>query len=373
MLFTYIIPTRNRPDRLAMTLAALGKLNGPGHTGTDAEVVIVDNASQFPVTAPERLASGIPVRTIHLSANEAAAARNRAALIARGRWLVMLDDDSHPLDTAFIRELQHAPADVGAIGAEITLRDGSHEAGALPEVFTGCGVAIRRELFNDLGGYDPTFVYYAEEYDLSARLLIAGHRIVHSRAFRVIHHKDTLGRDRNTILRHLVRNNAWVALRYAPDAERSFALNQTVTRYAEIAAKEHAVAGYEEGLRDLAATSDDQPRRTMSPELWDRFTGVAHARQTIEREHSMRPFARATILAGGKNAWVVRRVLDALGIEETPDPAAAQAIIIGTLSPGPMLDAQRRLRDQQPHARIIAPWRLVDTLAGASTAATMAA
>src|SRR5258706_488360 len=86
--------------------------------------------------------------------------------------------------------------------------------------FAGGGVAIRRDAFLDLGGYDPSFGYYAEEYDLAARMLLAGFRIQFDRWFRVEHHKVWLNRSMDTILAHLVRNNGWVAQRYAPDEYR---------------------------------------------------------------------------------------------------------------------------------------------------------
>lgn len=373
MLLSYIIPTRDRPERLALTLSALGRLNGFAHDANNAEVIIVDNASAYPVTAPERLANGLSVRTIHRLTNDAAAARNYAAKQARGRWLVMLDDDSHPLDADFARELDDAPRDVAAIGAEISLSDGSHEAGALPEVFTGCGVAIRRDVFNLLGGYDPAFAYYAEEYDFCARLLLDGYRVVHTRMFRVLHYKDTTNRDMNVILRNLVRNNAWVALRYAPIGERSVALNEAVARYGQIAEKEKATRGYELGLRELRDSADDQPRREMSECLWRRFTGITAAADHLDRELAVINARKVAIVDEGKNAWAIRRALEELGVFETTDMDQADALVIGTLSPGPMLDAHARRLAESAEKPIVLPWQLVDHLADVPSAATIAA
>ena len=161
-MISYILPTHNRPDRLAKSLARIGRLCADDHAQLGgAEVVIVDNASHAPPTLPKRLANGLPVRSFRMASNQGAAVRNFAAEQAQGDWLIMLDDDSYPLDANFTHVLNEAPQDIAAIGADIVLPNGRREAGGLPEVFVGCGAAIRRQAFLDTGGYDPTFGYYA--------------------------------------------------------------------------------------------------------------------------------------------------------------------------------------------------------------------
>ncbi len=144
-MISYLLPTRNRPGILRETLEALGRL--PRH---DAEVIVVDNFSESATEAPAVLDNGFEVRMLRLPLNAGAAARNAGAEAARGDWLVMLDDDSHPLDDGHIDVIAEAPPDVAAIGAEIHLPRGSEttrEAGGLPEVFVGCGAAVRRETY----------------------------------------------------------------------------------------------------------------------------------------------------------------------------------------------------------------------------------
>ncbi len=357
-MISYILPTRNRPRALAATLEALGRLGGEHDRA--AEVIVVDNASEPPAAVGRRLANGIRVRSIRLSENEAAASRNIAARETDSEWLVMLDDDSHPVDSGFIDVLAGAAPDVAAVGAEITLPDGSREAGGLPEVFVGCGVAIRRGPFlgvGGVGGYDPAFHFYAEEYDLAARLIMAGHVIEHDGRFRVRHSKVTAGRDMDLILRRLVRNNGWNAGRYAPRDELAGQLIEVIDRYGEIARRENAVDGYLKGLGDLLATIDRQPRRPMTTAHFDRFTGLAHVRRALGASTVLTsPETRVAIIEAGKNAWVVRRVLGELGCEIVSDERDAEALVIGTLSPGPMLDAcDRRRGSAQP---VIAPWIL---------------
>lgn len=365
-MITYVMPTRNRLEALARTLAALGAL--PRH---DAQVIVVDNASDAPPRAPVELDNGIGVEVIFRHTNEGAAARNHGVEAAdpASEWIVMLDDDSYPLDAGHLAALREQPDDVLAVAAEIFLPPlpipGApqlrREAGGLPEVFTGCGVALRRRAFIEAGGYDPSFHYYVEEYDLAAKLLLAGGRVVLDRRFQVMHEKTSSGRDMNVILRRLVRNNAWIAQRYAPVQARRAELREVMTRYAAIAMKERALAGYTAGVAEAAATLPRQPRSPMPRPIFERFTGLAEARRSLEQAWESAPFHSAAIIDEGKNARLIRQALGEMGVRIVA-PEKALVLVIGTLSPGPLLDSWDRHAPSEGH-RLISPWA---SLVGAS-------
>jgi len=372
-MITYIIPTRNRPDRLEQTLWALGSLRGHA-AALGAEVIVVDNASDTPPDVQGPLANSIPVRVIHRSENEGAASRNIAVEQSspRSEWVVMLDDDSFPLDCGFLHRLSTVEPDVAAVSADILLpRTGRREMGGLPAVFVGCGVAIRRSVFLDLGGYDPSFNYYVEEYDLAARLLLAGHRVAFDRWFRIEHHKDPSGRDMNTILARLVRNNGWIIRRYAPRHRADACWADLTTRYKQIAERESAVQGYERGLMELESTIDDQTQTPMTDDQFDHFIGLSQAKEAIAAAVDEHDIKTATLVEEGKHAWVIRDAMAQLGIEEVADEPGSRpsaqtgvhpdAYIVGTMSPGPMLDAAERraalaVAGAPP---TIVPWRVI--------------
>jgi len=365
----YILPTHNRPERLAHTLERIGALGGAAHERAGgAEVIVVDNASRPGATAPRELANGLPVRMLRRDRNEGAAGRNAGARETDAPWLCMLDDDSHPTGCGHLAVIDDAPADLGAIGAEITLSSGAREAGGLPEVVIGCGALVRRDAFLDAGGYDASFHYYAEEYDLCAKLLLAGLRVGHDRRFRVRHEKTDEGRDMRLILRRLVRNNGWIAQRYAPDSLRRAELRETVTRYFAIARKERAMAGYARGLGELAVTLRRQRRTPMDRAMFNRFTGLAHARRAFEASPLLARGAAVAVVEPGKNAWCIAVALAERGVRLVDDPADADALVIGTLSPGPMQDAWDRLAAAGEERRLVAPWRWAGESAGATEA-----
>ncbi len=357
-MLSFVLPTRDRPSDLARTLAGIGRLGlGPER----AEVIVVDNASARTPVVPGRLACGAQVTLLTRPTNDGAAARNLGAEAARGEWVVMLDDDSHPLppqgdapDLPTLLEAQ--PREALAVMADIHLSgERGREQGGLPEVFIGCGVAIRRDAFLRAGGYDHAFGYYAEEYDLAAKLMLMGGRIAFEPAWRVVHHKVSAGRDMDLIVERLVRNNGWVAQRYAPDDELAAELERIVGRCQFIATKEDARRGFERGMAQLEATIGAQQRTPMDHGLWARFTGLAAARAAVDAELRRRPFTTASIVLAGKNLAVVERALTERGVEVLPGvPGRGEALVLGTLSPGPMLDGLSLL--SVLGRRVLAPW-----------------
>ncbi|HEX8875353.1 MAG TPA: glycosyltransferase [Phycisphaerales bacterium] len=373
-MIAYVFPTRDRHVEVRRTLMAIESLGSHASVG-GAEVLIADNAGSIPLDLPVSLRSGLPVRVLERERNEGAAARNACVRAASGlvQWIVMLDDDSAPLDTGLFDAIRDAGPDVAAVQARISLpRERGilrHESGGLPEVFIGCGVAIRRSVFEQLGGYDPSFDYYAEEYDLSARMIAAGCRIAYDPRFRVEHRKVQSNRDFGRIVRRLVRNNAWVQARYAPGGDLPADLWETVSRYFAIARKERALGGYFAGVRELVTSIADQPRTPLSREQYDRLTGLAHAREALRSAWSERPYATAAVIAPGKNVKLIVRAARELGVDvevcgpqQTSRAERAEALIIGTLSPGPMLDALADALLQFPGKRIVLPWRGVDAV-----------
>jgi GT2 family glycosyltransferase len=347
-VLSFVIPTRDRPRELAITLDAVAR-QPRAHTGPGAEVIVVDNASDPPVRAPRRLANGLPVTILREHQNLGAAARNVAAAVARGRWLVMLDDDSAPLDAPFTSVLPALDDDVAAVGGEIMLPTGRREAGGLPEVVVGCGCVVRRDAFLAAGGYDPAFGYYVEEYDLCARLIAAGHRIAHTRELPFLHRKTGSGRSFASILYKLVRNSGWTIRRSAPDDRHDAAQAGMRERYRAIATREGVADAFHRAVEELDRTIGDQPRRPLSAAQWERFVGAHAVRSSLVPELRAAGIDAVRIVERGKGAEVIDRVLHESGVRVADDAPVA---VIGTLSPGPMRDGVER------HAgRAMCAWR----------------
>jgi GT2 family glycosyltransferase len=194
---TVVVPTHARPAALARCLAALAALEPPGGA---FEVVVVadgpDPAAAGAVTAAG--AGGLPVRLLEQARSGPAAARNLGAAAAAGRWLAFTDDDCRPRPgwlRALVAALERAP-DAVAGGTVRNAVAGSPAAEASQLVldvavahfaragdraafFPSNNLALGRERFAALGGFDPAFpLAAAEDRDLCDRALAAGLRLV---------------------------------------------------------------------------------------------------------------------------------------------------------------------------------------------------
>ncbi len=98
---------------------------------------------------------------------------------------------------------------------------------------TGCALLVKREVFENVGGFDPVFESYMEDYDFSYRVKAAGFTLGYVPEARLLHRVSaTLGNTsphfwrllgRNTVLfyrkgrrfptRDLIAHLAWVSLR----------------------------------------------------------------------------------------------------------------------------------------------------------------
>lgn len=353
-----IVPTRNRPDRLRDTLAAIDATLTAHDAAHRCEVVVIDDASDRGAASsmPRHLPGGTPLRFGRRETSLGAACRNDAAAMASAPWLLMLDDDSWPMDAGFLGIAAGAAADVAVIGLDIRLPGERREAGGLPEVHVGCGALIRTDAFRAAGGYDASFHYYVEEYDLAARLLARGWRIRHDIRSTVIHEKVAANRSMDVILERLVRNNGWVIARHAPASVREAELAAMLERYERIAIKEDAVRGWRRGRSALEATIGVQPHRPLEPALWDRFTGEAALQRSMLALAASRPAGRWTLVEPGKGADRIERAMETAGWTRVDAAAADEADVFvpGSLSPGPMLDAADRLLREG--REVMLPW-----------------
>jgi len=82
--------------------------------------------------------------------------------------------------------------------------------------FCGAGHALRRDAFNQAGGYDPSLFFYWEEVDLSNRLIERGYRILYDPGVVVLHRKTGEGRYhwRDNRFYYLVRNALYLDWKY---------------------------------------------------------------------------------------------------------------------------------------------------------------
>src|SRR4051812_35219353 len=192
LLVSFVISTHNRRKELLNTLASLYLC---GLTNEAFEIFVIDNASSD--GTPGAIRRDFPQVTLFpQKKNRGSCAKNIALPLARGRYVVFLDDDSYPRYGSISRMIRHfeADPDLGAAVFSVHLADGSSECSAYPDVFIGCGTGFRRKALEEVGGLPEDFFMQAEEYDLSLRLLDAGWMVKGFDDLHVVHLKAHLAR-----------------------------------------------------------------------------------------------------------------------------------------------------------------------------------
>ncbi|MGH2706015.1 MAG: glycosyltransferase [Actinomycetota bacterium] len=187
------------------------------HTPARYEVVIVDNASP-PDTVAALRRDLVGARIVFNDRNVGfGPGMNLAARNATGRTLCLLNSDclvepgwldpllevldADPLAGAAVPRLlnldgslQEAGAAVSSDGSTVAIGDGddpdddAYAFRRYVEYGSAACLVIRRELFLELGGFDPAFgLGYCEDVDLCLRLRQRGLRVVYEPGSRVVH------------------------------------------------------------------------------------------------------------------------------------------------------------------------------------------
>jgi glycosyltransferase involved in cell wall biosynthesis len=208
LLFSFVIPTFNRPRELRRCLTALAELDYPRDR---FEVVVVDDGSPtVPGDIVESFRDRLDICLIAKRNRGPASARNTGAAHARGRYLVFTDDDCSP-DADMLRWLEHrldraphagvggrtvnALADVLCSVASQDMIDylfRYHNRSAdQARFFTTTNLTLPRDRFEEIGGFDTTFpLAAAEDRELCERWVQHGFELVYAPEVVVRHAHD---------------------------------------------------------------------------------------------------------------------------------------------------------------------------------------
>ena len=212
--FSIIVPTFRRPRRLQECLEALVGLDFPPDR---YEIVVVDDGGDTDLTPIiHELQRGPEIRLIRQQNAGPAAARNGGAKAARGEMLAFTDDDCRP-DPQWLRTFSRhtEAANHGAMlgGHTVNVLTGNiyasasqrlidylytyYNAGATGKsFFTSNNMAVRRDLFFELGGFSTAYRRAAgEDRDLCDKWQRAGYSLQYIPEAVVYHAHDMDVRD----------------------------------------------------------------------------------------------------------------------------------------------------------------------------------
>jgi GT2 family glycosyltransferase len=216
-----VIPFRDQPRYLRTCLDSV-----QATSGEDLEFVLVDNGSCEPETmtllarvgalpAVKIIADSGPFNWARLS--------NAGARLASGKVLLFLNNDIEAFRQGWISTLvaHLLREDIGVVGARLLYPDrrvqhcgivvglngaAGHPLVGLPEsdsgylgmarlrrecsAVTGACLATRREVFDQLGGFDESLGFDLNDVDFCLRSGAAGYRVLYAPEAELIHHES---------------------------------------------------------------------------------------------------------------------------------------------------------------------------------------
>jgi GT2 family glycosyltransferase len=215
-LISIIVPVFNKVDYTTRCLRAIA-----AHTrDVPHEVIVIDNASS------DETAQALPLLdNIRFARNTTnlgfAKASNQGAAMARGQYVLFLNNDTEPTPgwlPPMVAEVEADPA-VAIVGSKLLYPDGTVQHGGVvfayagPEpitplhlharqpasashrrlelrAVTAACMLIRPDVFREHGGFDEAFVNGGEDVDLCLKVWRSGRKIVFTPASVVVHHES---------------------------------------------------------------------------------------------------------------------------------------------------------------------------------------
>ncbi len=205
-MISIIIPTFNRPARLAACLESMTRLRYPKE---GFEVIVVDDGGNADLgVIIDKVRESINVRLITQNNTGPAGARNAGAANATGEFIAFTDDDCTPAQdwlTALAQRWRQDPAKMYGGHTVNALESNIYSAAsqslidylysyynADPErarFFASNNMAMARNMFEAAGGFDTNFpAASGEDRELCDRWLQLGHGMTLVPEARVYHH-----------------------------------------------------------------------------------------------------------------------------------------------------------------------------------------
>lgn len=286
MRLSVLVGSRNRSAPLLRCLRSV-----LAQTLRPYEIVVLDDASDALVVADLLAREGHADLRVIRSPEPLGVGRGRNVLFreARGDAFLFLDDDAYLEDPVFLERLcgeLAARSRAGIIAARIVDHQGGgtrllvpfprqsrREDPAIVEraqcvsYFLGGAHAVRREVYQRVGGYDESFVWGEEELDLSFRAINAGFEI-HYVPHLTAHHQGeppVLARaGKNGELFHHVRNRFVLARKYLPRRSAGPYLAVWLARHASDALRQGDPLSLVRGM--VAGVGAAVTREALSPD-----------------------------------------------------------------------------------------------------------
>ena len=188
---TLVFLVYNRCEELRTSLRKMTQ--GSDYEGA-VDAIVVDNASTD--GSSDMVRDEFPgVHLIRREQNCGVSAWNDGLAVARGDWVLVLDDDCYLPPDGLRTAIDAARAhDADLVSFAVTSSfdasvrfDERYRTGLLS--FWGCAVLMRREVIEALGGFDPEIFIWAHELEFMLRFYDRGFRHLHLPEVTAVHMK----------------------------------------------------------------------------------------------------------------------------------------------------------------------------------------
>ncbi len=225
-LVSIVMINWNRKEILKHVLERLSR-----QTYKHYEIVLCDNNSTD--EAPDMVEKNFPyVHLIRLDNNVGIAGYNIAFKHSRGKFIVILDNDSFLENDGIakiVKKFQIYP-NLGAIGCKVynyysgkihhwhpnEREENGPAAGVDAPLFNGCAAAVRRNVLCEVGFYPEEFFLYENERDLCTRIINAGYDVKYFTDISGYHMVSEEGRSSERLIYYARRNLIWYFWKYMP-------------------------------------------------------------------------------------------------------------------------------------------------------------
>ena len=194
-----VIITRNRPDRLNSLLLKLRELEH------DVPIVIVDNASNKTSFSLYKFSRSPKLRIVRLRKNLFSPSRNTGIRLLKTDIVFFLDDDVYPV-CSFVDDVMRLFSEDRKLGLVTFELYDLHEQRVLtgnliknPRYFPEAAFAVRRSVWEKVGGFPQFSPARAFAAEFSIRLISSGYHLLYFPAIKIYHicsHKNPLGKSR---------------------------------------------------------------------------------------------------------------------------------------------------------------------------------
>ncbi|MFA6133502.1 MAG: glycosyltransferase family 2 protein [Phycisphaerae bacterium] len=221
-LVSVLVVTWNRREELAKSLESVVVQTYPNY-----EIVVVDNASTDGSSdlVRQRFPQALLIRSYKNLG--CPSGRNLGFANCKGKYVYMLDDDGWLERDALEKAVARAQSDqsLGVIMTQIKEVEGDRVVRSKPagltqplyvSSFTGCCSMIRRDIFEQIGGFPDDFFRQGEEEDFAIRMLDAGKFCFYEPASVMYHKPSVINRNATAFIYYTLRNTQKTGLRHWP-------------------------------------------------------------------------------------------------------------------------------------------------------------